>query len=340
MSTLVHTPMPTMLQPFEHRHAAHCESGVMANLLRQHGLPLSEAMVFGLASALTFAYLPFIRVGGLPLVSYRMPPRSIIKGLQKPLRMRVRFETFRQQAAAQARLDECLSKHQLVGLQTSVYWLPYFPPDLRFHFNAHNLLVLGKEGDEYLISDPVFEDMMRCNAADLQKARFATGPLAPKGMLYVLQTPPQMPDWQRALSAAMRKTCRTMLHAPIPLVGVRGINMLARAVRRLPVDDAHQSGLFIGHIVRMQEEIGTGGAGFRFLYAAFLQEAADLLQRPALQDLADQLVAIGDQWREWALLCARMLRGRQPLEPVVLADGLAALAQAEQNFFSQLQRAL
>ena len=312
----------------------------MSNLLRQHGLPLSEAMVFGLSSALVFAYLPFVKVGGLPLVSYRMPPRSIIKNLQKPLGMRVRFETFRQPEAAQARLDELLQQGQLIGLQTSVYWLPYFPQDLRFHFNAHNLLVFGKEGDDYLISDPVFEEVMRCSAADLQKARFATGPLAPKGMLYVLQSPPHMPDWLRALPAAIRKTCRTMLYAPIPLVGVRGIRMLARAVRRLPVNDAHKSGLFIGHIVRMQEEIGTGGAGFRFLYAAFLQEAADLLQRPVLQDLSEQLVAIGDQWREWALLCARMLRGRQPLEPAVLADRLEELAQAEQHFFRRLLRAL
>lgn len=312
----------------------------MSNLLRQQGLPLSEAMVFGLSSALVFAYLPFIKVGGLPLVSYRMPPRSIIKGLQKPLRMRMRFETFRDPAVAQARLDACLQQGQLVGLQTSVYWLPYFPPDLRFHFNAHNLLVFGKEKDEYLISDPVFEDVMRCPAADLQKARFATGPLAPQGMLYVLQTPPHMPDWPRALPAAIRKTCRTMLYTPIPLVGVRGIRMLARAVRRLPAHDAHKSGLFIGHIVRMQEEIGTGGAGFRFLYAAFLQEAAERLQRPALQELADQMVAIGDQWREWALLCARMLRARQPLEPAVLADGLEALAQAEQAFFRRLYKAV
>ena len=51
--------MPT-LQSFQHQHAAHCESGVMSNLLRQHGLPLSEAMVFGLSSALVFAYLPFV----------------------------------------------------------------------------------------------------------------------------------------------------------------------------------------------------------------------------------------------------------------------------------------
>ena len=32
----------------------------MSNLLRQHGLPLSEAMVFGLSSALVFAYFPFV----------------------------------------------------------------------------------------------------------------------------------------------------------------------------------------------------------------------------------------------------------------------------------------
>ena len=36
-------------------------------------------------------------------------------------------------------------------------------------------------------------------------------------------------------------------------------------------------GHFLGNIVRMQEEIGTGGGGFRFMYAAFLQEAGDVL---------------------------------------------------------------
>jgi len=43
------------------------------------------------------------------------------------------------------------------------------------------------------------------------------------------------------------------------------------------------------------------GSGFRFLYAAFLQEAAVLLGKPALQDLSLQLTTIGDEWREFAL---------------------------------------
>jgi hypothetical protein len=87
----------------------------------------------------------------------------------------------------------------------------------------------------------------------------------------------------------------------------------------------------------MQEEIGTGGAGFRFIYAAFLQEAAALAQRPALLSLADELVAIGDQWRELALASAMMIRGRQPLEPQRIAALLRIQADREETFFRTLR---
>ena len=125
---------------FEHLHASHCESGVMAALLRHHGMPLSEPMAFGLASAIAFAYLPFVRLNGLPLIAYRMPPGAVVRGLDRGLHLGMRFETFRSPAAGMARLDALLDEGKAVGLQTSIYWLPYIPPDLRFHFNAHNLI--------------------------------------------------------------------------------------------------------------------------------------------------------------------------------------------------------
>jgi len=50
----------------------------------------------------------------------------------------------------------------------------------------------------------------------------------------------------------------------------------------------------------MQEEIGTGGAGFRYLYAAFLQEAGEMLKRDDLQEMSAELTAIGDEWRNFA----------------------------------------
>lgn len=325
----------TRSHAFRHQHAAHCESGVIANLLRHHGVSISEAMAFGLSSALAFAYLPFIKVSGLPLISYRMPPRSIIKGLLAPLQAHFRFETFRSPQAGQARLDALLADGHIVGLQTSVYWLPFFPPDMRFHFNGHNLLVYGKSGDEYLISDPVFEDPVRCSSADLERARFAKGMLAPKGLLYYPQAIGRKHVGAESIRVAIRKTARRML-APVPFVGVRGMRALANRLRRLPPSDP-PSAAFIGHVVRMQEEIGTGGAGFRFIYAAFLQEAAEAARLPQLAEFSERLMVIGDDWRAFALAAARMIKGREPLDPCALSDRLCEQAEKEEIFFRALR---
>ncbi len=121
---------------FQHRHAAHCESGVISAMFTHHGFPLSEPMAFGLSASLTFAYIPLIKLAGLPLIAYRMPPRSIIKGVRKRLGATMGFRTFRDEQAGMQAMDDMLDDGKIVGLQTSVYWLPYFPPDMRFNFNA------------------------------------------------------------------------------------------------------------------------------------------------------------------------------------------------------------
>lgn len=329
-----------MTVPFEHRHASHCESGVMAGLVTHAGLPLSEAMAFGLASTLSFAYIPLVKVGGLPLIAYRALPHAITKGLRKPLHLKMEVETFRDSREGIARLDQLVDAGQLVGLQTSGFWLPYFPEDLRFHFNVHNLIVFGREGDEYLISDPVFEHTVRCPKGDLTKARFAKGLMAPKGRIYYTRAEVLAPDWKSIIPASLRKTCRTML-APVPFAGVKGMRSLARAIERLDTSgDGGAAKRFLGHMVRMQEEIGTGGGGFRFIYAAFLQEAAALIDRPDLEAKADELVAIGDEWRELALAAALMIRDRKPLAPPTIAALLRAIADREEAFFRGLREVL
>ncbi|MDR2926380.1 MAG: BtrH N-terminal domain-containing protein [Azoarcus sp.] len=327
---------------FDHQQASHCESGVMSAIARHHGMPLSEPMAFGLSSALAFAFLPFIKLSGMPLVSYRMPPGAIIRGLQKPLRFSMVSEKFRSPEAGAAKLDKLLADGHVVGLQVSVFWLPFMPPDFRFHFNAHNLLAYGRDesSGDYLLSDPVLEAPVRCAPADLARARFARGLLAPKGLLYYPKSAPQEPDWERAIPAAIKKTARVMLHAPLPFIGTKGIIRVARAFERLPTADPQAAKLYVGHLVRMQEEIGTGGGGFRFMYAAFLEEAAVRIRHPALAELAEQLVGIGDFWREFALAAARMIRDRDPLDTRRLAALLHTQAAREKTFFAALQKAL
>ena len=332
-------------QPFHHLQSAHCESGVITSLLRHEGLPITEAMTFGLTSALSFCYFPLVKINQLPLISYRMTPRYILNGMRRLLRLPLRYETFRSPADGTRRLDELLAQNRPVGLQGSVYFLPYFPVNMRFHFNAHNLIAYGRDPatNDYLISDPVFDKPTRSGRAELERARFVRGALAPRGLIYYIDAPIPNKDISQVvplLRGAIRKNAFMMLWMPIPCVGTPGIKLLASRVRRLPAQTQPDfCRRFAGHIARMQEEVGTGGAGFRFLYAAFLQEAATLLNKPVLHDLSLELTAIGDEWRDFATQAARQNKARSPLAPPALAAILTDLAAKERAFFKKLWRA-
>ncbi|MFV0454138.1 MAG: BtrH N-terminal domain-containing protein [Pseudomonas sp.] len=325
------------MSAFQHRQSAHCESGVMASLLTHAGLPMSEPMAFGLASGLAFAYLPIVKLGGMPLIAYRMPPKHIIRTLSKRLGARLHTATFRQPEQGRLALDRALAEGRLAGLQSSVFWLPYFPPEMRFHFNAHNLLAYGREGDDYLLSDPVFEEPVRCASADLQKARFAKGALAAKGLMYWLEDVPPEQDWNRLVRQSLASTTRILDGMPLPWIGIRGIHHLAAQIRKLDPAQAKYNRLYLTHIVRMQEEIGTGGAGFRFMYASFLQESGTLLGDPALNDMATQLTRIGDDWRQFASACVRQSRNKQGAGDFnAIADMLDGIAVQERELVRRL----
>ncbi|HQQ73768.1 MAG TPA: BtrH N-terminal domain-containing protein [Pseudomonadales bacterium] len=328
------------MSDFTHQQSAHCESGVMSSLLTHHGLPMSEPMAFGLSAALSFALIPFVKLSGLPLIAYRMPPRAIIKGLQKSTGLKMQFQTFRDASRGMDALDAMLDQGRVVGLQTSVFWLPYFPEGMRFHFNAHNLMVYGREGDDYLISDPVFETPMRCDRASLMKARFAKGALAAKGLMYFPEYVPATIDYKKQIPLAIGRNIKIMIKAPFPFIGIRGIRRMGQQLIKLERDAAqreHYLPLYLGHIVRMQEEIGTGGAGFRFIYAAFLRESSKLLDSVPLKEAATAMTEAGDHWRLFALRASKMCKGREKMDAALLNDILNGCADREVLAWKQLE---
>jgi len=327
---------------FQHQHFAHCESGVVSLLLKSHGLELSEPMVFGVSGALGFAYLPFFKFGNMPVISYRMFPGHIIKNLPKKLGIQYFRKTYRSQQKAMDELTEFIMNNQVVGIQTSAYFTTYFPPDMRFQFNAHNTIVIGKEDDEFIISDPVFESIKRIKSADLQKARFAKGFSAPKGLVhYPVHIPQSVENLDDLIITAIKKTVRMMLYTPIPLIGIRGINYLAKHIEKLSYkNDSVHVRQFLGNVVRMQEEIGTGGAGFRFIYAAFLQEAGDKLQSSLLKDASAKMTQTGDLWRTFALACAKAVKNKDKsaaVDTFPIARLLRQCADAEKEIYLMLK---
>lgn len=298
-------------------------------------------MAFGIGRGLFFGYLPFIRINELPLVTYRAAPGHIIKQIGAIHGVHLHRQKFCNRSEAMAELDRMLAASIPVGLQTGVFWLPYFPKALRFHFNAHNLVVYGKEGNEYLISDPVFPQPVRCHSDDLARARFASGALAPKGTMYYLTQTPERLQHDTLIVSGIRSVCAMMLASPFPLIGVKGIRFIANRLVKWPKRlGRERADLHLGHVIRMQEEIGTGGGGFRFMYAAFLQESADVIRKPRLRECAAALTGAGDCWREFAAMAARICKDRaRPGDTYpALAESIHRCAVMEEQVFSDLKQ--
>jgi hypothetical protein len=326
---------------FQHDQSAHCESGATKSLLKFHGVDLSEAMVFGIGSGLFFVYLPFIKVNYLPLTSYRYIPGYIFKTATKRLGIKVESVTYKDPAKAMEGLDSMIEKGRPVGLQVGVFWLPYFPPAYRFHFNAHNIVVYGKENGEYLISDPVMETPVKCSYDDLMRVRFAKGALAPKGRMYYIDKIPERMDYRKPICQGIKTTVKNMISTPIPLVGVRGIRYLARDMKKWPDKLGRKKAvLYLGQLIRMQEEIGTGGAGFRYMFSSFLQEAAGFLDSEPMLKLSEEMGIVGDKWREFALVSARSCKNNEVSTELYneFAGMLTECSNMEEKIFRELKK--
>ncbi|ANO47517.1 BtrH N-terminal domain-containing protein [Flavobacterium columnare] len=327
---------------FTHHQSAHCENGVASNLLKFNGINLSEPMVFGIGSGLFFFYFPLLKVNHAPAISYRPMPGSIFNKAAKRLGIKVKRTRFSTPQKAQQALEANLKNNIPTGLQVGVYHLTYFPDEYRFHFNAHNLVVYGKENKSYLISDPVMQTVTTLSEKELEKVRFAKGALAPKGHMYYPVNIPKQVQLKPAIVKGIKNTCKDML-APLPFIGIAAMRRLAKHIRIWPTKRGVKvTNHYLAQMVRMQEEIGTGGGGFRFIYAAFLQEASTVLNNPSLAELSKEMTTIGDKWRDFAVMAARVYKNRSNQHDVynALANELEALAQLEEFFFKKLKKAV
>jgi hypothetical protein len=328
-----------MNMEYTHSQSAHCENGVVSNLLRFHGMKFDEPMIFGIGSGLFFSYLPFVRLNGIPVASYRIWPGHIFKRFAKRMGITIERRKFSTPAAAMLALDKMLEKGQPVGMLTSVFYLDYLPAAYRFHFNAHNIIVFGKENGRYLVSDPVMEHPTEISPADLARARFAKGIPEPSGRMYYPRQLSGEYDLEKAIWSGIRQTSDDMTRIPVPLFGAKGMHYLSTRLRKWPERLGNRKAiLWLGNLIRMQEEIGTGGAGFRFIYAAFLDQAATQLNNEELFNASRKLTKSGDQLRDFAYYAGRVCKDRKSDTKsfAELGDMLDSCATQEQAIFSEL----
>jgi len=296
------------IDKYQHRPGVHCETGSFRNLLAHAGLEVSEAMLFGTGSGPAFAYLFFAKgPSTFPLVGIRNAPSLIFKNVAKRWGIALYMKQLRTTEAALREANRQIEAGHPVGCCVDMFFMKYLPFFLQVHAPAHFIVLVGREGDRYLVSDPYSQTLGELDAEALRSAWAPSATFSKNNLLiHVKRLPRRSIDWEGAALQAIRETCRTMLLPPLVnkvvfFVGVEGMRAYARAMRGW---GRRHKGVILREGILFQavsfEDQGTGGGAFRIMYGAFLQELSERFgsRGKALRELADQMAEHGQGWRK------------------------------------------
>ncbi|MFF3545492.1 BtrH N-terminal domain-containing protein [Streptomyces platensis] len=290
-----------MVKDIDARDMQHCETTALGVLLRHEGLDLSEPMLFGLGSGLSFIYWDS-RSMGFPFLGGRVKPFELTRNLAALLGLDLLVGETTSPRKAWQNVAAPLDAGRPVGLQLDSYHLDYFSTQV--HFGGHIVAMYGyDEQDAYLVDTAPQGGAVSTGLAGLARARAERGPMTAKHRSFTLTAPGNLTPPQDRIIPAIKTCADAFLNPPIANLGHRGIEKTAKQVPKWlersgnPREDLPRAAV-------LMEQAGTGGALFRNLYRDFLAECAQLIDSSHLRTGHRLYTEAATLWTQVAALLA------------------------------------
>lgn len=324
-----------------------CETGTVRDLLRLCGYGYySDALIFGIGEGLIFSFSKWKIFNNIGFIACRRWQGTIMRNFLKKTKIPFvykRYFPFMKEKSMKE-LDNLLLEGTCVGVLTSVHNLPFLKDHQRFFFNGHSIFVFGKQDQDYLLIDNFDpgDEIKQIDRDDLLKARFNFNfPIISGHCYYIKGKVDVSVDWRKLVFEGIGKTCRRMLKSPFSFIGINGIRTFAREIRmyKFKAFQAVDFEYFI-YIYRMLE-VGSGGSGYRYLYADFLHEVALKYNAAEIEKAALEMRTVADQWRMISVKAGRIgtRKAKNIAEEIEeMSSLLMQIADMEENVFKQLYK--
>jgi hypothetical protein len=282
---------------FTHRTGNHCGSSAIRDLLDFHGILLSEAFCFGLGSGLGISYLT---PSGAP-VPYMVHVRSLgfEERVLQTFAPSMAWSTFASADVAMGVLEERLDAGFPALLLTDIFHLPYYGS--RTHFPGHAIMAWGRsrESGDVFVTDTERPGLLAVPRDKLALARFSSQePFRHQGNMYSPDSLQLTGSLCEAARAAVRCNAELLMNGTL----CSGIAALGHWREQLPLWASEADWRWTARFAyQLIERRGTGGGGFRKMYADFLDELAlldDDIRRSTLPALMRESAAA---WTQLAL---------------------------------------
>lgn len=290
-----------MVKNIDVRGMQHCETAALGVLLRHEGLDLSEPMLFGLGSGLSFIYWDS-KAMGFPFLGGRVKPFELTRNLAATLGLELLIGETTSPRKAWRNVTAPLNAGRPVGLQLDSYHLDYF--STKVHFGGHVVAMYGyDEQNAYLVDTDPQGGAVSTGLAGLARARAERGPMTAKHRSFTITAPGSPTPPQHRIIPAIKTCADAFLNPPIANLGHRGIEKTAKHVPKwLQRSDNPREDL--SRTAVLMERAGTGGALFRNLYRDFLAECTQLIDSSHLRTGHTLYTEAAALWTQVAALVA------------------------------------
>ncbi|MCP4150621.1 MAG: BtrH N-terminal domain-containing protein [bacterium] len=294
-----------IIEDFETIGGKHCQTTALQHILNHAKLPVSEEMLLGLGGGIGFIYW-YMKLMPAPFTGTRngKVDEFLLNACSRIGAEATLFQTASAKKAYQ-KVKDILRSGSPAYIFVDMAYLPYLALPEEAHFGGHCVAVFGI--DETTDTAYIADNGKHPFSISLEALSQAMGskhpPFAAKNKILEVKLPSQIPadTLKNGIRDSIKNCCENMMNPPITNLGLKGLIKWAKLLKKWPAQFQEMNLLACIFNVFIYIEIGgTGGSGFRPMYARFLKESAQILNNPALAEVADLFIESGKLWKDIA----------------------------------------
>ncbi len=293
-----------MIEPFKNCPALdgyHCQTNSLAKIFHFYGHPLSEDMLLGLGAGMGFIY--WHQKGTSPFVGARGNTKGFFDDIGKRTSVKIEERSTASKKKAEEALLGKMEQKEPVMVFGDMGHLPWFDLPDDYHFGGHTFVVCGYDGKDSLLASDMDQKATgpkkgfysSMTLEQLRKVRDSKyKPFPPKNTYLECDFKNYHHPGKTEIYSAIKQNMEAMLEPPISNLGIKGIRRTAGEIlkwKNIFSEKELRLNLFTLYI--FIEIGGTGGGSFRYMYARFLKEAAELTKNNKLLEASRKVDASG-----------------------------------------------
>ena len=288
--------MKSSLPNFTHTVGWHCSSTSISNVAKFYGVPMSEAMAFGLGAGLGFQY--WDKPGGSPRYSFNGRSSALetkfFEHIGRPVTWSGEWSP--------KKMADAVANGRPILCVTDIYGLPYYQPQV--HFPGHGVVVteIDLETEQVAIADIASPDYQNVHWDHLKAAMSENQPPMIVPNQWVAPEPLDASIInEQAIRNALKTTVDALLRSDSADEGLHHMPTMIDDMTTKWASEA-QFAWTARFGYQAIEKRGTGGGGFRKLFALFLEEAAEYLPDIQQNQIIEDAKRSASLWTDFALM--------------------------------------